>query len=61
MKRRSFLTLLGGAAAAWPVGAMAQQQIVPAIGFLHSGTSEQNANRLTGFRKGLAENGFVEC
>ena len=59
MRRRSFLGLIGGAAVACPPFARAQQAM-PAIGFLHSGTAEQNANRLVGFRKGLAEAGFVD-
>lgn len=50
---------LVGSAAVWPAPAHSQQTI-PVIGFLHSGTSQQNANRLAGFRKGLAENGFIE-
>ncbi|MEA3040647.1 MAG: hypothetical protein QOC65_136 [Sphingomonadales bacterium] len=59
MKRRHFIGLMGSAALGWPLGASAQQP-VPVIGFLHSGTADQNANRLAGFRKGLSEAGFVE-
>ena len=59
MRRREFIMGLGGAAALTPFAARSQQA-TPVIGFLHSGTSEQNANRLTGFRKGLADGGFVE-
>jgi putative ABC transport system substrate-binding protein len=59
MRRREFIGLAGCAVAAWPLSAYAQQAR-PVIGFLHSGTSEQNANRLVGFRKGLSDAGFVE-
>ena len=58
MKRRAFIAALGSSALA-PFVARAQQAM-PVIGFLHSGTAEQNANRLTGFLKGLADAGFVD-
>ena len=58
MRRREFIVGLGGVAAA-PFVAHSQQR-TPVIGFLHSGTSEQDANRLAGFLSGLAESGFVE-
>ena len=54
MKRRDFITLVGGGAVAWPLLAQAQPAAMPVIGFLHSGSPEPNARRLTGFRKGCS-------
>jgi putative tryptophan/tyrosine transport system substrate-binding protein len=60
MRRREFISLLGGSAAAWPLAARAQQPAVPVIGFLHSGSPEVTPSLVAGFRKGLEETGFVD-
>jgi putative ABC transport system substrate-binding protein len=60
MRRRAVTRLIGGAAGLWPLVVYAQQPAMPVIGFLHSGSPEQNVNRLAAFRKGLAAAGFVE-
>jgi len=60
MRRRDFISLLGGAAATWPLVAHAQQPVMPVIGFLSAGTFETNRDYVAAFHRGLADGGFAE-
>ena len=60
MRRREFITLFGGAAAVWPLGARAQQAAMPVVGFVSGRSTESNARFGAVFRKALNETGYLE-
>src|SRR5207253_3460576 len=59
MRRREFITLIGGAAAMWPLPAFAQQTPMPVVGYLSASSREQGESRAAAFRRGLQESGYV--
>jgi putative tryptophan/tyrosine transport system substrate-binding protein len=60
MTRREFITLIGGATVAWPIGARGQPPSMPMVGFLNVGFADRSAHQVAAFRQGLKETGYIE-
>ena len=60
MRRRDFIKIISGSAAAWPLAASAQRSAMPVIGLIREGSAQGNARWVGGFQKGLSESGYVE-
>src|SRR4051812_20984402 len=60
MRRREFITVLGGAVATWPITGLAQQSAMPVIGYLDSGAADNTVRSLAAFHEGLKESGYIE-
>jgi len=60
MKRREFITVIGGAAATWPIAAQAQQSTRPVVALVNGGTADALVRQAAAFRKGLSETGYDE-